>query len=263
MNLEGSQTSGIVGPVHNNPAVKTAGTQQRLVQYFRPVGGSQQNNSLGGVKAVHLSQQLVQRLFPFVIPAHTVIPGFADGIDLINEDNTGRHLAGLLEEVTHTGGSHTYKHLYKVRTADREKGHSGLSGDSLGQQSLSGARRAYQQRALGQLGANLRVLLRIVEEIDDLLQTLLCLVLTSHIPESNPRLFLHIDFGVCLSHAAQAASHTGGHAPRQEGKQRNNNDQGQHPGDQDRDDRRGLGHIFGAKFDVAAVLILHRTQQRE
>ena len=62
-----------------------------------------------------------------------------------------------------------------------KKGTSGLARHGLGQQGLAGARRAHQQRALGELRADLGVFAGVVEEVDDLLQGLLGLVLTGHI----------------------------------------------------------------------------------
>ena len=39
--------------VHNNPPVQPAGTLQRRIQHFGPVGGRQDKDPLGGVEAVH------------------------------------------------------------------------------------------------------------------------------------------------------------------------------------------------------------------
>jgi hypothetical protein len=54
---------------HHDLAVETAGTQQRRVQHVRTVGGGDQDHPLIGFKAVHLDQQLVQRLLALVIAA--------------------------------------------------------------------------------------------------------------------------------------------------------------------------------------------------
>ena len=55
MDLQSVQPSLIVGPVNNEPPVKTARTQQGLVQDLRPIGGRQAHNALGGLKAVDLA----------------------------------------------------------------------------------------------------------------------------------------------------------------------------------------------------------------
>ena len=61
-----------------------------------------------------------------------------------------------------------------------------LSCNRLGEQGLAGARRADQQRALGQLCADTRVFARIVQEIHDLGQGFLGLVLSRHIRKVLP-----------------------------------------------------------------------------
>ena len=52
MHLQGGQTARQVGPVDGDAAVEPTGTQQGLVQNLRAVGGSQEDDALGGVKAV-------------------------------------------------------------------------------------------------------------------------------------------------------------------------------------------------------------------
>ena len=54
------------------------------------------------LEPVHLDEELVQRLLPLVVPAAE--PGAAAaayGVDLVHEDDAGRRLLGLLEEITH------------------------------------------------------------------------------------------------------------------------------------------------------------------
>ena len=232
MDLEGGHTAGQVGPVHGDTAVEPAGPQQGLVQHLGPVGGGQDDDALGGVEAVQLGQELVQGLLPLIVAAQAVVPGFADGVDLVDKDDAGGHFAGLLEEVADPAGAHAHEHLHEVGARDGEEGDPRLSGHSLGQQGLAGARGAHQQGALGQLGADLGVFLGVVEDVDDLLQGLLGLILTGHVPEGDAGLFFHIDLGVGLPHAAQAAPHLGGHVAEQEGEEHHHNDDGQHIGDE-------------------------------
>ena len=253
MDLEGGQTSGQVGPVHRDAPVEAAGAQKGLVQHLRPVGGRQEDDALSGVKAVHLGQELVEGLLPLVVAAHAVVPGLADGVDLVDKDDAGGHLVGLFEEVADPAGAHAHEHLHKVGAADGEEGHVGLAGHGLGEEGLAGARRAHQQGALGELGADLRVLLGVVEEVDDLHQGLLGLVLAGHILEGDAGLFLHIDLGVGLAHAAQAAAHLPRHAPEEEGKDGHHQNHGHHIGDEDADDGVELGLIGVAVADAVLV----------
>src|SRR2546428_568022 len=73
----------------------------------------------------------------------------AHRVDLVHEDDAGRVLLALLEEVTHAGGADPDEHLHEVRSRDREERHVGLARDGLGEQRLARARRADQQHALG------------------------------------------------------------------------------------------------------------------
>ena len=206
MHLQGGQTACQIGPVHGDAPVEAAGTQQRLVQHLGPVGGAQHDDALAGVEAVQLRQQLVQRLLPLVVAAEAAgVTGLADGVDLVDENDAGGNLGGLLEQVTDTAGADAHKHLHKVRAGDREEGHARFAGHGLGQQRLTGTGRAHQQRALGQLGADGGVLAGIVQEVDDLRQRLLGLVLTGHVLEGDAGGFFHIDLGVGLAHVADAA----------------------------------------------------------
>ena len=91
--------------------------------------------------------------------------------------------------------------------------------------------RAHQQGALGQLGADLGVLLGVVQDVDDLLEGLLGLVLTGHVQEGDAGLFLHVDLGVGLAQVAHAADAAlAAHAPEQEPEQAHHNEDGQHIG---------------------------------
>ena len=169
VHLQGIQTTLEIGLIHNDPPVKPAGAQQRLIQDLRPVGSRQAHNALGGLKAVDLAEQLVQGLLLLGVAAVPAVPGTAHSIDFVNEDDARSHLGRLLEQVTNPAGAHAHEHLHKIRTGNGEEGHVGFARHGLGKQGLAGTGRAYQQRALGQLRADGGVLLGIVEEIDDFL----------------------------------------------------------------------------------------------
>ena len=68
------------------------GTQQRRVEDVGPVGGGDQDDAALGLEAVHLHQQLVQRLFALVVTAaHAGAAVPADGVDLVDEDDRRAH----------------------------------------------------------------------------------------------------------------------------------------------------------------------------
>ena len=250
---KGLITARKVGLVDNNPPVKPARAQQRLVQHLGAVGGGEDDDPLGGVKAVHLGQKLVQGLLPLVVAPHAGVTGLADGVDLVNENDGRGHLGRLLEQIAHAARAHAHEHLHKPGARDGEKRHVGFAGHRLSQQRLAGAGRAHQQRALGQLRANVGVFLRVVEKINDLLQALLGLILAGHVLEGDAGLLFHVDLGVGLADAAEAAPHALGHGAHQEGEQQIHHRHRQHPGEQEGDDGAGLFDDFAVHMRAVVL----------
>ena len=135
-------------------------------------------------EAVHLDQQLVQRLLALVVAAAEAGAALAaDRVDLVDEDDARAVLLGLLEHVAHPGGADADEHLDEVRTGDREERHAGLTRDSARQQRLAGAGRAVEQHALGDLGAQRLIPRRVLQEVLDLVELLDRLVDTGHVGE--------------------------------------------------------------------------------
>ena len=58
-----------VGVRHDDLAVEAARTQQRRIEHVGPVGRGDQDDALIGLEAVHLDEQLVQRLLALVVAA--------------------------------------------------------------------------------------------------------------------------------------------------------------------------------------------------
>ena len=102
-------------------------------QDFGAVGGSHDDDTALCVKAVHLDEELIQRLFALVIarqPAHS--PGPAQCIQLVDENYAGCEFLRLLEQIADTGGADTHKHFHELGTTDRQKRHGRLPRDRLG-----------------------------------------------------------------------------------------------------------------------------------
>ena len=133
----------------------------------------------------------------------------AHGVDLVDEHDGGGGLFRLLKQVAHTAGAHADIHFHKVGTGDGQEFHARLTGHGLGQQSLAGARRAHQQHALGDACAQIVVLLRIAQEVHDLLQLLLFLLCAGHVAEGDRVILVIGGGGVGLAevgHGVLAAS---------------------------------------------------------
>ena len=180
-----------VGPAHNHAAVEAAGAQQRGIEHVGPVGGGDQNDAVVRFKTVHLHQQLIQRLFALVVSAAKTGAAMpSDSVDFVDEDDAGRILLALLEQVAHAAGADADEHLHKVGAGDGEERDVGFAGNGAGQQGLAGARRAHEQHALGNAAAQLLELLRFAQELDNLLQLFLGLIHAGHVFEGD-LLLLH------------------------------------------------------------------------
>ena len=143
----------------------------------------------------------------------------ADGVDLIDEHDGRGDFSGLFKQVPDTSCADTHVHFHEIRAGNGQELHVRLSGHGLGKQGLTGTRRAHQQRTLGQLGADVRVFLGIVQEVDDFLQGFLGFVLTGHVLEGHAGLLFHVDLGGVLveaAHHAVAAETLGDGAHHQE-----------------------------------------------
>src|SRR5215510_4140254 len=166
-----------VGPRHYDLAVEAARPEQRRVQHVRPVRRSDQDDAVVRLEAVHLDEELVQRLLALVMPAAEAgAPAAADRVDLVHEDDTGGVLLALVKQVADPRGADAHEHLDEVRPRDGEEGRVRLARDRFGEERLAGAGRADQEHALRDLPAELLELLRVPKELDDLLELLLGLV---------------------------------------------------------------------------------------
>ena len=158
-----------VRAVDDDLPVEAARAQQRRVEDVRPVRGGDHDHAGLGVEAVHLDEQLVQRLLALVVAAAEAGAALAaDRVDLVHEDDRGRVLLRLLEKVAHARRADADEHLDEVRAGDREERHARLAGDGASEQRLARARGPVQQDALGDLGADRLELGRVLEELLDL-----------------------------------------------------------------------------------------------
>ena len=195
-----------VGVRHHDLAVEAAGPQQRGIEHVGPVGGGDQDDAFVGLEAVHLDQQLVQRLLALVVAAAQAGAAMAaDGVDFVDEHDAGRVLLGLLEHVAHAARADAHEHLDEVGARDGEERHVGFAGDGARQQRLAGARRPDQQAALGDLAAQPLELLRVLQEVDDLLELGLGLVDAGDVLEGDAAVLLGQQASARLAEAHGAA----------------------------------------------------------
>ena len=216
MHLQDALAADDVGIRHHDLAVEAAGTQQRRVEHVGPVGRGDQDDALVRLEAVHLDEQLVERLLALVVAAAEAGAAMAaDRVDFVDEDDARRVLLGLLEHVAHAAGADADEHLDEVGAGDGEERHVGLAGDRAREQRLAGAGRADQQHAARNASAEPLELAGIAQELDDLLQVLLGLVDAGDVLEGDAAVRLGQKLGARLAEAERLAARPL-HLPRQE-----------------------------------------------
>ena len=227
-----------VGPVEDDLAVEAARAQQRRVEDVGPVGGGDDDHVGVGVEAVHLDQDLVERLLALVVAAAEAGAALAaDRVDLVDEDDAGRVALGLVEQVAHAAGADADEHLDELGARDAEERHAGLAGDGAGQQGLAGAGRADQQHAARDARAERVELLRVLQELDDFLELRLGLVDAGDVVERHDRLVAEEHPGAALAEAEGLVIGALGLAHHEEDEAADHEER-QQPGEQQAEPRR-------------------------
>ena len=160
----------VVGRMDDDLPVEAPRSQQRGVEDVRPVGGGQDDDALVAGEAVHLGEDLIERLFALVMTAERprAAASAADRVDLVDEDDRRRDLARLRKELADAAGADADDHLDELRRAGAEEGHLRLARGGAREQGLASPRRAGQQHALRRAGAETAILPRVFQEVDDL-----------------------------------------------------------------------------------------------
>src|SRR3989454_1784092 len=99
-----------------------------------------------------------------------------DGINFVNEDDAWRILLALFKKIAYAACAYADKHLYEVRTGNREEWNVRFTGNRTRKQGLAGARRPDEQDALGNSPAQFLELLWVFQELNNFLQLFLGLV---------------------------------------------------------------------------------------
>ena len=188
MDFEDSLTAIYVRLIQDYPAIEPAGAQQGRVEDVRSVGGREDDHLGAGVEAIHLHQNLVQRLLPLIMTTTQARAAVtAHSVDLIDEDYTRCIALGLIEEIPHTRSPHSHEHLNELAAANGEEGNRRLPRHSPSEQRLARARRPDEQYPARDACAQGDKLFRMLEELHYLLQFLLGLLDTGHIAKGNGR----------------------------------------------------------------------------
>ncbi len=187
--------------------VEAAGPEQRRVEHVGPVGRGDEDDALVRLEAVHLDEELVQRLLALVVAAAETGAAMAtDRVDLVDEDDAGRILLRLLEHVADAARADADEHLDEVRAGDGEERNVGLAGDGAGEQRLAGAGRPDEEHAARDAPAEPLELLRVAQELDDLLEVFLGLVDAGDVLEGDAAMGLGEELGLRLAEAERLAA---------------------------------------------------------
>ena len=256
VDLEDRQSLVEVGQGNDDLTVETTRAQQRGVEHVGPVRRGDDDDAFGGVEAVHLVEHLVEGLLAFVVSAADARTALApDGVDLVDEDDGGRLLAGGREEVAHAARADAHEHLHEVRSRDREERHARFARDRTRQHGLAGAGRTDEQDPLGDQGADLLVAPRRLQELHDLADLLLDPEVARHVGEGGLRTVLVELLGLGPAHGHHAVHLSLGLAVRED-EETNEDEDPDEVGQEGREEAGGVGerdrHVVGAQHvDVA------------
>src|SRR6185312_9687562 len=130
----------------------------------------------------------------------------ADRVDLVDEDDAGRVLLGLLEHVAHAAGADADEHLDEIGTGDREERNLRLARNGLRQQGLAGTGRADHKHAARNLAAEFLEAARVAQELNQLADLLLRFVTTGDVAEIDLDLILALQLGARTTEAHGATA---------------------------------------------------------
>jgi hypothetical protein len=173
--VEDRLTSGEIRRADERLPVEPPRPKQRRIEVLQPVRCPEHDDAVARPESVELDEQLVQRLILLAVEA-VAGAGGADGVELVDEDDRGRVLTRLLEELPDPRRTQPREHLDECRGALGVELRAGLVGGGLREQRLPRPRRAVEEHALRHVRAEALESLRIAEELDDLEQLGLRLV---------------------------------------------------------------------------------------
>ena len=172
-------------------SLESTGAKERRVELRAEVSGAHHEHHLLvrarvslGIEAVELHEELQQPRLAFLRGAvHVAVEGAraADGVELVDEDDSRGHLPRALEQVPHPLRRDTHEHLDKLRAVGVEKRNPSLARDSLGEKGLASTGRALEEHTFGDAELSARraqlgryPVLSILDSLRSLLLGVLC-----------------------------------------------------------------------------------------
>ncbi len=142
---------------------------------------------------------MIEGLLLFVVAERRHAARPTQRVEFVDEDDAGRIVARLVEQVANPRRADAHEHFNEFRTVDRKERDAGLPGHRPRQQGLAGAGRPDQQDALGNPRAKPAISAGVLEEGDDFPEFLLRLVDAGDISESDLGVLLHEHLGLALA----------------------------------------------------------------
>ncbi|MNM58803.1 hypothetical protein D3C81_700440 [compost metagenome] len=186
--------------VNRNLTVKTSWTKQRRVKNICTVCSCYDNNTFVAAKTIHFYEQLVERLFTFVMAtAKSGATLTTYSINLIDKDDTWCIFLRIFEQIPYTGSTNTDEHFYEVGTGDAKERNACFPGYRTSKQCFTSSRRTYQKYAFRDSRAYGGEFARIFQEINNFDKLLLLFVGPCNIFKCNFFLLFIIETGFTLT----------------------------------------------------------------
>src|SRR5918995_2995877 len=209
VDLEDRLATHLVREVNHHSPVEAPGPQKCLVEHVWLVGGGQHDHALLAGETIHLGENLVEGLLLLARSAdRRLAAGPSYGVELVDKDDRGCVLAGLLEEVAHATSADAHEQFDELRGAQGEERHPRLPRDGPRQESLARSRGSHQEHAFRGRSPKAGVLLGVLEEVHDLDELVLGLLDAGDVVEGNLRvLLLVVAPGAAPTDAREGTAH--------------------------------------------------------
>ena len=94
-----------IGIADGDLAIEAARPQQRRIEDVGAVGGRHDHDAVGSGEAVHLDEQLVERLLALFMAERVAAAIASDGIELVDEDDARLVTASLAKQLADARGA--------------------------------------------------------------------------------------------------------------------------------------------------------------
>ena len=159
---------------HGDFTIKATWSEEGIVENINAIRGGDDNNTRLIIKSVHLSQELIDGLFAFIIRGHATRTALLPNrVNFVDEDNTWLIFTSHLKEFPNSLSTHTHKHLHKIGGGTLNEGDVGFPSNRAREEGLPSPRFPREKGATWDPGTTSKVALRLFEEVHDFFQFIL------------------------------------------------------------------------------------------